>query len=224
MQPLCLASVRDDARDKAAELDSAPLGCRASKAGEDAFVATFRQAAAGGTLVVVSTLIAALFGCSGYDAKPGLAITRTDGTIVETDGTLRAWCGIPPSQGDAGMSLHILEGERAFADSDNVPSYWVFRSELETLDQATRFAVPQIPVDTPSWMFFVYDAERDNEAAAYKEDSLGSIEVKRWGCEKGDAVTLTVNARVASEIGGDAVQARGTVTAEIGDEPEGYSR
>ena len=185
---------------------------------------TLRKAGAGGSLIVVSAVIAALHGCSGSDAKPALAITRKDGTVVETDGTLRAWCGVPPFQGDAGKSLHILEGERAFANSDDVPSYWVFRVELERLDRTTRFAVPQVPVDTPSWVFFVYDAERDNEAAAYKEDSLGSIEVKRWGCEKGDAVTLTVNARVASEIGGDAVQARGTVTAEIGDEPEGYSR
>ena len=184
---------------------------------------TSRKASAGGGLLVISTVIAALLGCSGGDAGPALAITRKDGTLVETDGTLRAWCGVPRFQGDAGKSLHILEGERAFANSDDVPSYWIFRAELEKLEQTTRFAVPQVPVDTPSWAFFVYDAERDNEAAAYKEESLGSIEVERWGCDEGDVVTLTVNAGVASEIGGEAVQANGTVTTEIGDEPEGYA-
>jgi hypothetical protein len=204
--------------------DSAPPGRTASKAERIASVATLRKAAAGGSLLVVLIVIAVLFGCSGNDAKPALAITRRDGSVVETDGPLRAWCGIPRLQGDTGRSLHILEGERAFANSDDVPSYWIFRVELERLDQTTRFAVPQVPMDTRSWVFFVYDAERENEAAAYKEGSLGSIEVRRWGCEKGDAVTLSVNARVASEIGGDAVQARGTVTAEIGHEPEGYSR
>ena len=184
---------------------------------------TSRKASAGGGLLVISTVIAALLGCSGGDAGPALAITRKDGTLVETHGTLRAWCGVPRFQGDAGKSLHILQGERAFANSDDVPSYWIFRAELEKLDQTTRFAVPQVPVDTPSWAFFVYDAERDNEAAAYKEESLGSIEVERWGCDEGDVVTLTINAGVASEVGGEAVQAHGTVTTEIGDEPEGYA-
>ena len=184
---------------------------------------TSRTASAGCALLVISTVIAAVSGCAGGDAGPALAITRKDGTVVETDGTLRAWCGQPRSQGEAGRSLHVLEGERAFASSDDVPSYWIFRAELEKLERTTQFAVPQIPVDTPSWVFFVYDAERDNEAAAYTEGSLGSIEVKRWGCDEGDVVTLTVNAGVASEIGGEAVQVHGTVTTQIGDEPDGYA-
>jgi hypothetical protein len=100
----------------------------------------------------------------------------------------------------------------------------MFRAERDLLEDRPRFAVPQMPVDTPSWVLFIYDAERDNEAAAYTEESLGSIQVEQWGCDRGDPVTLTVNARVASEIGGEALQARGTVTVEIGDEPEGYSR
>ena len=104
-----------------------------------------------------------------------------------------------------------------------MPSYWLFRIELDKLEQTTRLPVPQVPVDTPSWVFFVNDAERDNEAATYKEESQGSIVIDRWGCNEGDVVTLTVDARAASEHGGEAVHARGTVTAEIGDEPDGYS-
>ena len=178
-----------------------------------------------GALLAISTVIAvALVGCSGGDARPALPITREDGTVLETDGTLRAWCGVPPFQGDAGVSLHVLEGRRAFEQPDDTPSYWIFRAELEKLEEMKSFAVPQMPVDTPSWVLFINDAERDNEAAAYTEESLGSIQVERWGCEAGDVVTLTVDARVASEIGGEALQARGTVTAEIGDEPEGYAR
>jgi hypothetical protein len=195
----------------------------AGEGGEDHLVTTSRETSAGGAVLVILTVIAALAGCSGGDAGPALAITRKDGTVVETDGTLRAWCGGPRFQGEAGRSLHVLEGERAFANSDEAPSYWMFRVELEKLDQTTQFAVPQVPVDTPSWVFFVYDAERDNEAAAYKEGSLGSIEVKRWGCDDGNVVTLTVNAGVASEIGGEAVQVHGTVTTVIGDEPAGYA-
>jgi len=179
----------------------------------------------GGALLTVSMLIAmALVGCSGGESHPALPITRGDGTVLETDGKLRAWCSVPRSEGNPGVSLHVLEGQRAFEQRNDRPAYWMFRAERDLLEERTRFAVPQMPVDTPSWVLFIYDAERDNEAAAYTEESLGSIQVEQWGCDRGDPVTLTVNARVASEIGGEALQARGTVTVEIGDEPEGYSR
>jgi hypothetical protein len=176
-------------------------------------------------LLAVSMLIAmALVGCSGGESHPALPITREDGTVLATDGKLRAWCGVPRSEGDAAVSLHVLEGQHAFEQRNDRPAYWMFRAELEQLEEGTRFAVPQMPVDTPSWVLFIYDAERDNEAAAYTEESFGSIQVERWGCDRGDVVTLTVDARVASEIGGEALQARGAVTVEIGDEPEGYAR
>ena len=175
-------------------------------------------------LALFLVAILALTGCSGGgDESPALPIIRADGSVVEIDPTLRAWCGLPRFQGDAGRSLHVLEGDRGFAGEDDVPSYWLFRIELDKLEQTTRLPVPQVPVDTPSWVFFVNDAERDNEAATYKEESQGSIVIDRWGCNEGDLVTLTVDARVASEHGGEAVQARGTVTAEIGAEPDGYS-
>ena len=175
--------------------------------------------------IVAAALVAfALAGCSGDDADtpPALAVTREDGSVVEIDRALRAWCGLPRSQGDAGRSLHVLQGDRSFADSDDVPSYWLFRAELGRLERSTRFAVPQVPVDTPSWGFFVNDVKRHNEVATHTEESSGSIEVEEWGCDEGDAVTLSVDARIASEIGGEAIQARGTVTAEIGAAPDGY--
>jgi len=188
-------------------------------------VVNVRKASSVGALLASSTVIeAALVGCSGGDARPALPITREDGTALGTDGTLRAWCGVPRSEGDAGVSLHVLEGRRAFEQPNNTPTYWIFRAEVEKPEETKRFAIPQMPVDTPSWVLFINDAERDHEAAAYTEESLGSIQVERWGCEAGDVVTLTVDARVASEIGGEALRARGTVTAEIGDEPEGYAR
>ena len=164
-----------------------------------------------------------LVGCSAAShTRP--ADHQRDGTVLETDGKLRAWCGVTRSEGNPGVSLHVLEGQRAFEQRNDRPAYWMFRAERDLLEDRPRFAVPQMPVDTPSWVLFIYDAERDNEAAAYTEESLGSIQVEQWGCDRGDPVTLTVNARVASEIGGEALQARGTVTVEIGDEPEGYSR
>jgi hypothetical protein len=178
----------------------------------------------GAALLTVSILIAvALVGCSGGESHPALLITREEGTVLATDGKLRAWCGRPRSEGSARVSLHVLEGEQAFERRDDRPAYWLFRAELDELEEGTRFAVPQMPVDTPSWVLFIYDAERDNEAAAYTEESLGSIQVERWGCKRGDVVTLMINAIVASEIGGEALQASGTVTVEIGDEPEGYA-
>lgn len=173
---------------------------------------------------LLATIALALTACSGSDDEPqaSLAITREDGSIVEIPGRLRAWCGVPRFQGDAGRSLHLLAGDDAFADPDDAPSYWIFRVELERLEQTTRLAVPQIPVDTPSWVFFVNDVERDNEVATHTEESSGSIEIERWGCGEGDAVTLSVDARIASEIGGESIQVRGTVTAEIGAAPDGY--
>src|SRR5829696_1184816 len=179
----------------------------------------------GAALLTVSMLIAvALVGCSGGEAHPALPITREDGTLLVTDVKLRAWCGLARSEGNPRVSLHVLEGQQAFERRNDRPAYWLFRAELEELEEGTRFAVPQMPIDTPSWVLFIYDAERDNEAAAYTEESLGSIQVERWGCKRGDVVTLTINARVESVIGGEALQASGTVTVEIGDEPDGYSR
>jgi hypothetical protein len=167
--------------------------------------------------LTIPLLALALAGCSGGDdePQPTLAITREDGSAVEIPGDLRAWCGVPRSQGDAGRSLHVLAGDEA-------SSYWLFRAELEELERSTRLAVPQVPVDTPSWSFFVNDVERDNEVATHTEESSGSIEVEEWGCDEGDAVTLSVDARIASEIGGESIQVRGTVTAEIGSAPDGY--
>ena len=50
------------------------------------------------------------------------------------------------------------------------------------------------------------------------------IQVSEWGCEKGDVVIITMNARAGSKFGHrEGVQARGTVRAEIGDEPDGYN-
>lgn len=179
-------------------------------------------------LALFLVAVIALAGCAGGgDEAPALSITREDGSVVEIDGTLRAWCGVAPFQGKdvtPGRSLHVLGGDREFADPDDVPSYWIFRIELEQLEQTTRLPVPQVPVDTTSWVFFVNDVERDNEVATYKEESSGFIEVEAWGCDEGDVVTLTVDARVASEYGLGALRVRGTATAEIGDEPDGYNR
>ena len=172
----------------------------------------------------MAAIALALSGCAGSDDEPqaSLSITREDGSTVEISGRLRAWCGVPRSQGDAGRSLHVVEGDDAFTDPDVVPSYWLFRSELVQLERSTRLAVPQIPVDTPSWSFFVNDVERDNEVATHTEESSGSIEVEQWGCDEGDPVTLSVSAQIASEIGGESIRVSGTVTAEIGDPPDGF--
>jgi hypothetical protein len=194
--------------------------------GEELRVMSFNgERSPGGALLVVSIVIAfAPVGCSDGESDPAVRITREDGTVLETDGKLRAWCGVPRSEGDPGVSLHVLEGEQAFERRNDRPAHWLFRAELNELEDRTRFAVPQTPVDTPAWVLFVYDAERDNEAAAYTEESIGSIHVEQWGCRRGDLVTLAIDARVASEIGAEALKVSGTVTVEIGDEPEGYSR
>jgi len=177
-------------------------------------------------LASVLLLAVAASACTGDsdDATPGLRITRADGSVIEFEKSLHAWCGLLPSESDPGRSLNVLAGDTPSGDLSDVGSYWRFSIELGKLEQTQRLLVPQVPVDTTLWVFFVYDEERDNEAAAYKEGSSGVIAVEEWGCEEGDAVTLTVNARVASEFGdGEAVQARGTVRAEIRDEPDGFS-
>jgi len=53
------------------------------------------------------------------------------------------------------------------------------------------------------------------------ERSSGTNVVRRWGCDRGDAVEVTFKAVVGSEFGdGEVVRAAGTVTTEIGDPPE----
>jgi len=149
--------------------------------------------------------------------QAGLDVVREDASKVRIERTFRAWCGIPRNQGDAPRSLHVLQGTRDSADH----SYWLLHIALGKLAQSSLFELPQVPVDTPRFTFFILDVERDNEAGAHTEGSSGSIEVVRWGCDAGDTVTLRVDARIESEIGAGALHARGTVSAEIGDEPGG---
>ena len=140
--------------------DAPSNGFGATNGGEEYRVVNVRKASSVGALLASSTVIeAALVGCSGGDARPALPITKEDGTALGTGGTLRAWCGVPRSEGDAGVSLHVLEGRRAFEQPNNTPTYWIFRAEVEKPEETKRFAIPQMPVDTPSWVLFINDAD-----------------------------------------------------------------
>ncbi len=174
----------------------------------------------GRALLASVALALALAGCGGGDdaAEPRLAVSRADGSTVDTGRTLRAWCGVPPHQGeDAPLSLHVLQGDEVGA-----LSYLLFRAAVELLETTPRVELPRQPADSVTFALFVNDRERDNEAADVPEGGEGSVEVERWGCDRGDEVAITVDALLASEVGGDPILVTGSVTAEIGEPPEGY--
>ena len=167
-------------------------------------------------------------GCStGGDSSPGgLTVTREDGSTVDFPGPVRAWCGPPRDGGGTALQLGsgvpVGQSRPGGATKTEPPrTYWHLFSLAERLQRDPVLSLRERPIDSTTWTFFVNDLETGNEAAAKNERSSGAIVVDRWGCERGDAVEVTFEAVVGSELGdGEVVRATGTVTTEIGDPPE----
>jgi hypothetical protein len=166
--------------------------------------------------------------CSTGSDSPsgGLTVTREDGSTVEFEGSVRAWCG-PPRDG-GGTALQLGSGvpvsqsrPSGTRETERPRTYWLLFSLIERLERDPVLSPRKRPIDSTTWTFFVNDLETGNEAAAKNERSSGTIVVSRWGCHQGDAVEVTFKAVVGSEFGdGEVVRAAGTVTTEIGGPPE----
>ena len=178
-------------------------------------------------LAMIISALAVCAACSTErDATSGgLTVTREDGSIVEFEGSVRAWCG-PPWDG-GGTALQLGSGvpvgqsrPGGTRETERPRTYWFLFSLIERLERAPELSLRERPIDSTTWTFYVNDLETGNEAAAKNERSSGTIVVNRWGCDRGDAVEVTFEAVVGSEFGdGEVVRAAGTVTTEIGDPP-----
>jgi hypothetical protein len=177
---------------------------------------------------LIICVLAVCTACStGSDSTSGgLTVAREDGSIVEFEGSVRAWCG-PPRDG-GGTALQLGSGVPVSQSrpggtrgTERPRTYWLLFSLIERLEDAPLLSLRERPIDSTTWTFFVNDLATGNEAAAKNERSSGTIVVSRWGCDRGDAVQVTFKAVVGSEFGdGEIVRASGTVTTEIGDPPQ----
>jgi hypothetical protein len=184
------------------------------------------QTLGGGALVICALAVFAACSTGSDSISGGLTVTREDGSIVEFEGSVRAWCGPPRDGGGSALQLGsgVPVGQSrpgGTRETERPRTYWLLFSLVERLERAPVLSLRERPIDSTTWTFFVNDLETGNEAAAKNERSSGTIVVSRWGCDRGDAVEVTFKAVVGSEFGdGEVVRAAGTVTTEIGDPPE----
>jgi len=184
------------------------------------------QKLVGGALIICALAVCTACSTGSDLTSGGLTVTREDGSTVEFEGSVRAWCG-PPRDG-GGTALQLGSGvpvsqsrPSGTRETERPRTYWLLFSLVERLERDPVLSLRERPIDSTTWTFFVNDLETGNEAAAKNERSSGTIVVSRWGCDQGDAVEVTFKAVVGSEFGdGEVVRAAGTVTTEIGDPPE----
>jgi hypothetical protein len=182
---------------------------------------------------VALCICALLSGCSAGDTSGGrsgandLEVTRTDGTKVEFQGKVTAWCGPldelrnTSEEGDpAGeTAIHIFGGELPGENVENPRSFWFFSRARNAIEDEPELELPDD--DEPEPSFFVFDAARQNELSSYHERSSGTIEVANWpGCREGEEVRLVVDGRLDSEISDQpTAEVEGEIVTIIGDGP-----
>ncbi len=179
-----------------------------------------------GALIVCALVFCTACSTGSDSTSGGLTVTREDGSTVDFEGSVRAWCG-PPRDG-GGTALQLGSGVPVSQSrpgetrkTERSRTYWLLFSLTERLERDPVLSLRERPIDSTTWTFFVNDLETGNEAAAKNERSSGTIVVSRWGCDRGDTVEVTFKAVVGSEFGdGEVVRAAGTLTTEIGDPPE----
>jgi hypothetical protein len=167
-----------------------------------------------------------LAGACGGETAQGLEITRADGSRIDVPGGVRAWCG--PTRGEATdelsgpPGLYLLGGAFPTADDERPQSFWSFVRRVEHVERESRTTLPE--QETSGAVLFVLDGPQGNElSSADDEEASGTIEVEEWGCDRGDAVRLSVEATLGSELFQEpTVRVEGTVETEIGEPPPGW--
>jgi hypothetical protein len=170
-------------------------------------------------------------GCRGGDASgeqggSGLRVTREDGSQVKLPDELHAWCGPGPVAPQAEheraptppkpMELWIVGGlpeERA----EEADTLWMFSWPTKAVERSPTIKLPD-EGEALHAALFVYDSATENELSSSGEKAKGTVEVVKWGCEKGDKVRLAIDATLDSEFFQEpTVDAEGEVEAVIGD-------
>jgi hypothetical protein len=160
----------------------------------------------------ISALALAAAGCAsdGEDGS-GIEIERADGSAIEFDGPLRAWC--------ADGLVWILNGE-APADEDGDPSPFWFVSVPVRKARAGAPVEVGPHTDTETGGMLAYDARDDNLLSSTETESSGTIEFGAASCERDRSISVTVDVQLDSELRGPTATARGNVEVAIGEPVE----
>jgi hypothetical protein len=172
----------------------------------------------------------ALFACScgGGDGSSGkggsgLRVTREDGSKIELPEKVRAFCTTvvrnesdPDEEPIRQQELWVLGGEfPPEREGRGGPTLWVYWGAAKQLERTPQAL---LPTDQDLAGLFVFDSKTHNELASDQEESEGMIQVRQWGCNRGDKVRLVVDGTLGSEFFEQpGVAVKGEVETVIGD-------
>jgi hypothetical protein len=162
---------------------------------------------------------------SGEQGESSLRVTRQDGTKIELPEQVRAFCtqvvrneGDPDEEPFRQLELWVLGGEfppEREEEGQEVATLWTFHGAAKQLERTPQ---ARLPTDQDLAALFIYDSETENELASDQGQSKGTIQVREWGCGKGDQVRLAIDVTLESEFfQAPTVEAVGEVEAVIGD-------
>ena len=140
----------------------------------------------GGALIICALAVCTACSTGNDSTSEGLTVTREDGSIVEFESSVRAWCGAPRDGGGTALQLGsgVPVGQSrpgGTHQTERPRTYWLLFSLVERLERAPVLSLRERPIDSTTWTFFVYDLETGNEAAAKNERSSGTIVVSQLG-------------------------------------------
>ena len=171
-------------------------------------------------------------GCGSGDGSPGkggqsLRVTREDGSQVKLPDEVHAWCGPARSAPQAEherapsppkpMELWVVGGRLPEKRAEEADTLWMFSWPTKAVERSPTIKLPD-EGEASHAALFVYDSATENELSSSGEKAKGTVEVVKWGCEKGDKVQLAIDVTLDSEFfQGPAVEVEGEVEAVIGD-------
>ena len=134
------------------------------------------QKLVGGALIICALAVCTACSTGSDSTSGGLTVTREDGSTVEFEGSVRAWCG-PPRDG-GGTALQLGSGvpvsqsrPSGTRETERSRTSWLLFSLVERLERAPVLSLRERPIDSTTWTFFVNDLETGNEAAAKNEEA-----------------------------------------------------
>jgi hypothetical protein len=177
-----------------------------------------------GVLAIALALL--VTGCGSSDGTPAegdanaLKVTRDDGSTVEFPKQVRAWCDAYRNSegdpvGDGPETVYVLGGDPP--DSDEPEAFWIFSRAVEDIERSPRLEFSH--EEGSHAALFVLDPKLKYELSSMEEHSSGSLTVEEWGCEKGDAVRISVDGKLESEVHDEEslTPVKGEIVATIGD-------
>ena len=125
--------------------------------------------------------------------------------------------GDPDEEPIRQQELWVLGGEfPPEREGRGGPTLWAYWGAAKQLERTPQALLPTGTEDLAG--LFVFDSKTHNELASDQEESKGMIQVRAWGCNKGDKVRLVVDGTLGSEFFEQpGVAVEGEVETVIGD-------